>query len=289
MSKTVDVFFSQKKKLVETNNIIVSTPIEQITSELFVKREDLACPPPGPPFGKVRGLYPVLQKLKEKGVEVVSYMDTSISMAGWGVSYFAKQLRMKAVIFYPQYKEFRHNQEEYIKKWHEFGAEVIPLDKPNRQQINWYRAKKILDQKYPYSELLPQGLPFEETIENVVDEIKKDYDKMIHFECVMVSVGSGIMLSGIVKGFESIGYRPEIYGIFVAPKNKENMKNKIYKHSGVVYDKLFLIDTEYEYTDREDMEIPFPCNPYYDAKAWKFTTEYLKFFKKPILFWNTGA
>ena len=67
--------------------MIQNTPIKKYKvdgHEIIVKREDLACLPPGPPFAKVRGLYPVLQKLKEKGVKIFGYMDTSISMAGWG-------------------------------------------------------------------------------------------------------------------------------------------------------------------------------------------------------------
>ena len=67
---------------------------------VYVKREDQYEPPipltytdpvefPPPPFAKTRGLLPHLQALRERGVETVAYMDTSISMASWGVSYCA--------------------------------------------------------------------------------------------------------------------------------------------------------------------------------------------------------
>lgn len=275
--------------MMNTKNLIVSTPIEKICDDIYVKREDLSCPPPGPPFGKVRGLYPVLSKLKNEGIKIVSYMDTSISMAGWGVSYFCKELELKSVIFYPKYKEFRHNQEKYIEKWSEFGAEIIPLDKPNMQSINYYRAKKILTEKYPNSIILPQGLPFNETIDNVSDEIKKDFESYNNIKSVVVSVGSGIMCVGILRGLSSLGLLPDVYGVFVAPKKVDTYTKKIFKHIPSGYSKLHFSETKYEYTDKEEMEIPFPCNPYYDAKAYKWMIDNIDSLKKPILFWNIGA
>lgn len=291
MVKSVDLFFTpnQKETVIENTNLIVSTPIEQINENFFVKREDLACPFPGPPFGKVRGLYPVLQKLKQEGIETVSYTDTSISMAGWGVSYFCKELGLKSVIFYPKYKEFRHNQEEYIKKWHEFGAEVIPLDKPNRQMINFYRARKILTEMYPNSIMLPQGLPFEETVENVANEIIKDEKSYKNIKSIVVSVGSGVMIAGIIKGICSLGLTPSIIGVFVAPKSYNSMLKKINKFAGKFYKNIILVETDYEYTDKEEIKTPFPCNPYYDAKAYRWAVERMDGISNPVLFWNTGA
>ena len=269
-------------------DLIVSTPIEKI-GDIFVKREDMACPSPGPPFGKVRGLFPVLKKLKQKGYKVISYTDTSISMAGWGISYFCKKLDLKSVIFYPQYKELRHNQEEYIKKWETFGAEIIPLDKPNRQSINFHRAKKRFMDLYKDGIMLPQGLPFEETMENVAEEISKDPKSYEKIKSIVVSVGSGVMLSGIIRGISSLGLSPDIIGIFVAPKSIKVMTDRINKFVGNEYNNLILKETTYEYTDKEEMEIPFPCNPYYDAKAYKWIKDNEKTIKSPVLFWNTGA
>ena len=151
--------------------IIVDTPVESYQikgQEIWVKREDLSCESPGPPFAKVRGLYLVLKKLKENGIKTVGYMETSISMAGWGISFFCKRLGMKAVIFMPNYKDgLRHNQELQVSKWKEFGADIIHINKPNRMSINFYKARNILLDKYTSSVMLPQGMPFEETVQEV--------------------------------------------------------------------------------------------------------------------------
>jgi hypothetical protein len=67
------------------------------------------------------------------------------------------------------------------------------------------------------------------------------------------------------------------------------MAKKISQHAGLTYKNLHLLDTGYQYTDKEEIEIPFPCNVYYDAKAYKWTIDNIDKLKKPVLFWNTGA
>ena len=72
---------------------------------VLVKREDLAVKKPAPPFSKVRGIIPALQKLKKQGYTTIGYTESSISMAGWGLVWACEQLGLKAVIFDPQYKK----------------------------------------------------------------------------------------------------------------------------------------------------------------------------------------
>ncbi|MDO9027461.1 MAG: hypothetical protein Q7U68_01165, partial [Candidatus Roizmanbacteria bacterium] len=141
-----------------------NTPVEKY-GNIYVKREDLACSPPGPPFSKIRGLEAKLLNLLKEGITTVGYMDTAISKAGWGISYFTKHFGMTAVIFYPKYKDGTNheNLEKHIKKWNEFGATVVPLEKPNLQKINWYKARKILFENWPNSFMLEQGFPYKES------------------------------------------------------------------------------------------------------------------------------
>ena len=125
------------------------TPIEHIHGKLFAKREDLAFPPPNPPFAKIRGLYPRLVELQQKGFTTVGYMETTISMAGWGVSFVAKKLGMRAVIYKPVYrdKKHRHNQDFQVKMWEKNGA-VIKSIQATRLQINWFQARTDLYANY---------------------------------------------------------------------------------------------------------------------------------------------
>jgi len=281
--------------------MIQDTPIESYKlnrQDILVKREDLACLPPGPPFAKVRGLLPVLKKHQENGIKIFGYMETSVSMAGWGLSYFCQRLNMKAVIFYPHYKDgiSRDNQDFQKEKWLQFGAKVLPLENPNRLMINWYRARKQLHQLYPDAVMLPQGLPFQETIEEVAKQVQKDKETFQSLKSIIICAGSGTMTAGVIQGLSEISATPKVYGVLVAPKSKTKMEKKILQMAGVQTEGLFasnidleIIDAGYEYTQKEECDCPFPCNLHYDRKAWKWTVDNINEIEQPILFWNIGA
>jgi hypothetical protein len=55
----------------------------------------------------------------------------------------------------------------------EFGAEVVPLENPQLQKVNYYRARKLLATGWPDSYMLPQSLPLEESIVEVAKEAKE--------------------------------------------------------------------------------------------------------------------
>ena len=281
--------------------MIKNTPIRKYKvgkQEILVKREDLACPPPGPPFAKVRGLLPVLKNHQGNGVKVIGYMETTVSMAGWGISYFCKQLGMKSVIFKPVYQDEkpRHEQLFQEKKWKEFGADIISLEKPNRLMINWYRARKILQDKYQHSVMLMQGLPFSETVEEIAKQIVRHKRVFQSVKSLVTCIGSGTMTAGIIKGLDQIDCPVKVYGVIVAQKNLQVMNKKIHRMAGLNLDGFFaakpkmrLVDAGYVYTQKEQVKCPFPCNPYYDRKAWKWLVDNIAILEKPILFWNIGA
>lgn len=287
------------------SQLIFDTPIEKMELKgfpLYVKREDLSCSYPGPPFAKVRGVYLKLLKLKESGIETVGYMETSLSMASWGISYLSRKIGLKVVVFYPKYKEgYRYEQEKQLKKWKEFNVEFYPIEKPGRQKINTYIAKKKLLELYPNSIMLDQGLPFEETVE----EVSKQIDlcpKEILGGSLIVSVGSGTILSGIIKGLINnlhLEKTMNIYGITAFPQNIKTKKHKIEKMSKTFLNKwgffsnkninLILLDLGYKYEQKEEIECPFPCSKYYDRKAWKWLNENIEKLTQPIIFWNIGG
>lgn len=285
--------------------IIKNTPIEPRGQEgLLIKREDKACPPPGPPFAKVRGLFPVLKNLKDNGVRHVGYMDTSISMAGWGISYFANKLGMKAVLFFPKYKEgFRHNQQQHLRRWKRFGAEVIPLENPNRLQINIHVAKKLFLEKYPNGLMLPNGLTFPETVSSVETEAKASIESSEPASIVMC-VGSGAMMAGVLRGSYRSRSRPSsIIGILVhktlSPEKKLRRVMELggfFPQGGLfsptitdAADNVIILAGKYMYEEKPNIKAPFPCNPYYDLKAYEYLLDQYDNLKKPVLFWNIGA
>jgi len=266
--------------------------------EILVKREDLACPPPGPPFAKVRGLLPVLKAHQARGTKVIGYMETTVSMAGWGISYFCQQLGKKADIFKPIYKDEKAKHEQIFQeeKWREFNAVVIRLEKPNRLIINWYRARKILHNKYKHSVMLVQGLPFSETVDEIAQQVSRHKKVIQNVKSVVTCIGSGTMTAGIMKGLDQIDCSVKVYGIIVAQKSLQRMDRKIHCMAGLNLGGFFaakpktrLIDAGYIYTQKEQCKCPFPCSEYYDRKAWKWLVDNIDNIEHPVLFWNIGG
>uniref|UniRef100_A0A6M3IKX7 Uncharacterized protein n=1 Tax=viral metagenome TaxID=1070528 RepID=A0A6M3IKX7_9ZZZZ len=108
------------------------------------------------------------------------------------------------------------------------------------------------------------------------------------------------MAAGIVKGVSELGLTPTLHAILVHKKDQIGMRdtimgmsNKVFaslvKGSDCTLKGLFVHDLGYDYTDREMIRTGFPCNEYYDRKAYKFIHDNIHKLKKPILFWNIGA
>lgn len=278
---------------------LADTPIEKYNhpdtnTPYSVKREDLSVPFPGPPFSKMRGLVPHLQRLKEEGVRYVGYTESAISMAGWGVAWACKEMGLNAVLFDPQYKEGNTPDllKYHRKRWEENGAIIIPQD-AGMVRVNHNIARQILREKFSpkYSRLLPLGLTLPETVEETT-KVAKDVRGL--YKSVVVNVGSGTIAAGLSKG---LGDRSTVYGI-MGRAGDVKRKRELIAHKGRFTIKtpggLFgndfrLVDPGWEYSGRSVAPCPFPCHPYYDRKAFQWMMENILFLKSPILFWNIGS
>lgn len=280
---------------------IPHTPVEEHLTGLtriLVKREDRAGVRPGPPFAKTRGLLARLRTLKASGVEVVGYVETSISMAGWGVAYLAAELGMRAVIFCPRYVggAMPDRLRYHYKKWQLFGAEIRDI-KAGRAKVNYAIARRIFREEFAADGVvLPLGLPFDETVEAVAVEAQTIDWGHLDGGALVVNVGSGTMLSGILKGLPD-EIRLEVFGISGRRCSTEIKKREILQRAGIAEGGLLgypglsvrVVDPGYDYRDYEALRAPFPCNIYYDRKAWAWLVRNTDRLPRPILFWNIGA
>jgi len=271
--------------------IIDDTPIEKYKiygHEVFVKREDGCVQPPGPPFSKVRGVLKHLETLKNHGIKTVGYVETSVSMAGWAVSWIAKEIGLRAVIFDPIYKhKYPKLLDFHRAKWLDNGAETIPI-KAGMAKVNFYVAARQLHEKYKDAHMLELGLPLEETI-RATSRISRIYNK--EYTTVVVNVGSGTICAGLLKGMS----KPMIFGIMGRTGSIYKKTKSIKEKSGIQfggllgrYLNLTVHDSGYEYTEPARIHSPFPSHPYYDLKAWEWLCNNIQYLDKPILFWNIG-
>ena len=271
------------------------TPIQIVDKmgvRAFVKREDMAVDPPAPPFSKIRGLYSHLKKLKSRGVSVVGYTETAISMAGWGVAWVCSELGMKAVLYDPQYKVTPPLLKFHRKQWIQFEPEIVPIP-AGRAKVGYYISRKhLLDAYGPNAVMLGLGIPLEETIAETATEWRRTMDGLPEPPgTTVVNVGSGTICAGIVRGWKE--GEGKIIGVLGRSGSIWSKTRYIQTRAGQDVNGLLgppfkMIDQGWKYTEKSRYKSPFPCHPYYDMKAWEWLSENINNLEPPVLFWNIG-
>jgi len=274
-------------------DLVHGTPIERYEVKgqmVYVKRDDLAAPYPGPPFSKVRGLMPVLERMKKEGKEAAGYTETSVSMAGWGVAWGCALLGLRAIIFDPQYKETPPLLAYHRQRWEEFGAEIRPI-KAGMARVNWNISRNRLAKEFgDKADLLPLGLQFPETITATEEEARLTVQASVpDFRSVVVNIGSGTIAAGLGRVFKDA----TIYGVMGRTGDRSRKLSVISKKGGLIVGGFMgqdfqLVDPGWEYSERSEADCPFPCHPWYDLKAWQWLVEHIEALEPPVLFWNIG-
>lgn len=270
--------------------VISSTPWESYEIDgipIWVKREDLSCPHPGPSFSKIRGIEKVIQS-QLRGVcppEAVGVVDTVHSKAGWGVSYICYALGVPCWVFYPLKKSDDIASPRVFQRMAKsFGAEIIPLP-ATKSSVLFYQARKIFYAHYPLGFMMPNGLQLYDTILQTSREVSLSPPDLLCGSWV-VSVSSGTIGCGVVMGLSQLGFGGKLFFHFGFSRSEEVMKQKVKKYGNV---NVVMIDEGYQYADAVKFPCPFPCNPYYDRKAWKWLVKNIKDLEPPVIFWNIGA
>lgn len=273
------------------DEIVKNTPWEVYSvngRDVIVKREDLCCPYPGPSFSKIRGVYSYLSKVIEITDPTdltIGVLDTVHSKAGWGVSWVCNKLGLTCLDFYPNLKD-RHgepgpNQLEAKK----LGAGLVPMA-PSRSAILWYRARRIMAEQFPEDGLMmPNALKLSESIEATYQEALLTNKDLFRGTWVF-SISSGTIAAGVIRALNDnidvichMGYSRPI----------KSTRKYILEAAKVDRDITF-IDEGFEYKAKVDNSwIPFPCNEYYDAKAFTWLCRNIRSFKQPVIFWNVGS
>lgn len=277
--------------------VVDDTPFEiyQVNGyDVHVKREDLSCPLPGPQFSKIRGLYAYMQKLADADCRSVGILDTIHSKAGWAVAYIGNLLGIEVYDFFPIYKS--KVGQGVLSQQHQMAASLGAILVPLRAAAGYVlepMAKKLLAQ---YTDgkghMLPVGLKMEETIEATADEILNyTPDELLFDGSWVISSSSGTIASGVWLALQEANSDVALYCHSGYGRKYEKVVAYIETMSGYQVDGYFVyIDENYQYKDKVDFPCPFPCNPYYDLKAWKWLCEQdLSTFRQPIVFWNIGA
>lgn len=276
--------------------LVNNTPVEVHSNSgvnILVKREDLCAPYPGPSFSKMRGVVAHIQNRPEGTIGV---LDTFHSKAGWCVSYVCQQLGKKAINYWPRYKADLRDGLPRIQQQeaHLRGAHMVSMP-AGRSAILYHGAKKHL-KGYGEAYMMPNALKLPESITENAAEAVRTAPSLPPSGTLVISISSGTVAAGVLKGFKESGLF-DTYDIVLHmgySRSQEACRMYMEDACGFSLAKALFIDEGYGYADQVRAlatPVPFPCNPYYDAKAWGWLTGHGQSLaaRGPIVFWNIGA
>lgn len=266
-----------KPRVIAGGMLRVGTPIEDYAEEygLWVKREDKACPPPGPPFSKTRGVYARIASRPER---VIGALDTYHSQAGHAVARACQVLGKQCLNFYPEFKH-EPGPREPQRRAEALGAELIGLP-AGRSAVLFHAARKVTEARGGY--MMPNALKLEES----VVETAKECPDSPRFETVIVPASSGTIAAGVIRGMGSL----PLYVVHLGYSRSHDEVRRYLREASGVEATVELIDEGYAYKDqaKPGPTPPWPCNPYYDLKAFRWWLREGRDRFGEALMWNIG-
>jgi 1-aminocyclopropane-1-carboxylate deaminase/D-cysteine desulfhydrase-like pyridoxal-dependent ACC family enzyme len=265
--------------------IVTSTPIEEYEvgqRRVYVKREDLCCRPPAPPLGKLRGLEHIVNSYVANKVRIIGCWDTRVSKLGQGLAALVGQFEgVEAIVCYPRLKN--GPVPSAIQAAEKLGATIVSM-RGNHVSICFAQASEIVKKKGGV--MIPFGLDCAESVTAIASEANSVPYEVLDGGTVVLSCGSAVTLSGLLKGFDP---KPrKVIGIS-SGRSVAKLQKCIQRHCGEIPKFVKLIPASIPYDAVPTQESPFPTHPNYDLKAWKYLVENIHRLTPPILFWNIGA
>lgn len=143
--------------------------------------------------------------------------------------------------------------------------------------------------------MVPNALKVKETIEASALELLEYTPLELTYGTWVVSVSSGTICAGVVKGLAQF---TGDYGVnVIAHMGYSRSETAVYHYICKSADeplsdlpKITLVDEGYQYKDCVDNSgIPVPCNGFYDAKAWHWLERNAATLEPPVILWNIGG
>lgn len=271
------------------------TPLEHYPKfGLYVKREDRSCFPPGPAFSKTRGVFAHIYLRTE---ETIGVLDTFHSQAGHAVARACEIIGKQCVNFYPEYKHSAGFRNPQVKA-QELGAVLIGLP-AGRSAVLYHGAKKRLAEDYPGAYMMPNALKLPEMIEETAREVftlPADFEPNL----VIIPASSATIAAGVIKGFCIRSLTRDTRPHFIIHQGYSRslpaIRSYVAEQAGIdsrtMNSFITFVDEGYSYKDvsKPGPDPLWPCNPYYDLKAfrwWMRERRKFEIFDK-VCFWNVG-
>jgi hypothetical protein len=266
----------------------IDTPLEEYKIKgrsVWVKRDDLMGDGINlPPWGKIAAVYELVKKYVDPS-KPLTHLSVDGSWTGWVLAAICRDLGIEFHVSYPDSKKI---SQEYLGMIKEMYPEVHmnPI-RPNMMQIMYNSLKGQAQEKG--WQMLPYAFNHNFYKDYLADRIQP----YAHFDNLVVSSGSGVTLSGLVKGY----YREELKEFFPKVNKKvwttcvssESSIKKTLQSSGIPIP-INIRKSEFLFENRmEDYSVPFPCNQFWDIKQWHWLENNIDQIEGTILFWNIGG
>ena len=253
-----------------------TTPIETYNvngKDIDVKRDELQ----GdghilPPWAKLTAIERILQSGElDKTVPIIQ-LSVRASFSGWALAKLGTENGYDVKIAYPNSKNF---PQKNIEKWKQFPVEVVPL-RPNMTDVVLGQMKRYAAEKQ--YQFVPYGFEHPIYIE-YWEKTLTTYD----YDTLVVCAGTPVTCLGMVRGFRG----KEIH--LVATSTENTVRRRLAKYN-IDDDRIRIHTTPFDFYDEmEELDIPFDCNQYWDAKVWWWIENNVDKLKGRVLFWNLGG
>lgn len=275
-------------------------------SIVWVRREDLCAALPGSPdFSKLRGIEEHLLRTRPARVGV---LDSIHSKAGWGVAWVGSHIGLPVDVYYPvtvrEGGVDGHPVRPFQKHARDLGATLHPLP-AGMSAVLWHQARADFMKTYREGEFLPNGLQFPEAVEATCAQLAGDpsrpmmvSEQMLRRDAMwVVSASSGNIASGLLKGLALCGFQGTLVVHMGYSRSQDSLMERIHSRAGLWQGAInvVLVDEGWEYAQDASGFAPFPCNPYYDLKAWQWLASekglamQCRVGANTVVFWNIGA
>lgn len=275
----------QNRKEILEMQLQLNTPIETYNVDgksVYVKRDDLM----GdgeilPPWGKLSALRNVL--LDVNPTKPLIHLSVYGSWSGWALSQISKELGYEFIMAYPKSKKYPEYMLEKVDR-------TLPL-KPNMMSILYNKVGSIAREK-DYIRL-PYAFDHSAYIDTQRKRFREVKEKL-DFDHLVVSSGSGVTCLGMLlehDPFPSL-FEPDNKRTFhtVCVSSESSIKKKFSKYQIYDTDNVEIVKSEFAFDDKmEWYDTPFPCNEFWDKKAWYWLEQNISKFDGDILFWNIGG
>lgn len=261
-----------------------NTPLDSYVVKgktIHVKRDDLVGDnETTPPWGKMFAVHHLLKNFDLS--KPIIHLNVFGSWSGWCLAYLADQMDFEFIMAYPNVKKFPR---EFCDIVDSFGCKLHPM-RHNMANVLRSQVRKHAEEKH--MQVLPTAFDspwyYEYMKARIIKNIKKSG---ITFDNLVVSSGSGVTCSALADGFFDMGGK-RMYTICVSAE--KTIQKQLATTRSEVDKRITIIKSEFDFLDFMDqLDTPFPCNQFWDRKAWHWLLENSSKLKGNTLFWNLGG